>query len=407
MGRRPGEEARLHRLRGVSGSLRRSHLLGRRAAQDRPRHEVGPGRRRGRVRPRQGPRDGEEQARGAQPPHAVRPRAPAQGPRVRDARGLEQRPLPPDARDGRRHGVPRGERPEGRRPERPRGLGALPRRGDAPRRRAARRAGCPRTSGPRWRAPRSPPRRSATTSSRTRSPSGHVAGTWGDVATRKGTHDYYNQNGFDAITWSGKPMLMFGDANMKPADLARAAASVRASFEEVLDAASPGWALAAEAEAIPLDWAKAVPAFDTCKTMKMPSAEGVPVSVLPEGGRADPPRDAEARAQAARGRHAAVPVGDRAVPRPRGRNRGRRGERRIRGGRQPEPRRRGHGHRGPRRRRPRGAPRRRRRRADLPAGGRPAGARDEGRVRRPVLRRRRRRRTSRSGRPRARRSRRA
>ncbi len=106
---------------------------------------------------------------------------------------------------------------------------------------------------------------------------GHVAGIWGDVATRKGTHDYYNQNGFDAITWSGKPILMFGDANMKPADLARAAASVRASFEQVLDAGEPGWALAAEAEAVPLDWAKTVPAFDTCKSTKMPAAQGVPL----------------------------------------------------------------------------------------------------------------------------------
>ena len=114
--------------------------------------------------------------------------------------------------------------------------------------------------------------------------SGHVAGTWGDVATRKGTHDYYNQNGLDAITWSGKPMLIFGDANMKPADLARAAASVRSSFEELLDAASPGWALAPEAEAIPLDWAKGVPAFDTCKTMKMPTAEGVPVAFFQKEG---------------------------------------------------------------------------------------------------------------------------
>ena len=114
--------------------------------------------------------------------------------------------------------------------------------------------------------------------------SGHVAGTWGDVATRKGTHDYYNQSGFDAITWSGKPILMFGDANMKPADLARAAASVRASFEQVLDAASPGWPLAAEADAVPLEWAKAVPAFDTCKSTKMPSAEGVPLSLLEKEG---------------------------------------------------------------------------------------------------------------------------
>ena len=114
---------------------------------------------------------------------------------------------------------------------------------------------------------------------------GHVTGTWGDVATRKGTHDYYNQSGFDAITWSGKPMLLFGDANMKPADLARTAAAVRASFDQLLDAASPGWALAAEADAIPLDWAKAVPAFDTCKSVKMPAAEGIPMSFFEEEGK--------------------------------------------------------------------------------------------------------------------------
>ncbi|HVO49972.1 MAG TPA: hypothetical protein VMV60_03180 [Thermoanaerobaculia bacterium] len=110
---------------------------------------------------------------------------------------------------------------------------------------------------------------------------GHVTGVWGDVATRKGTHDYYNQNGFDAMTWSGKPILMFGDANMKPADLARAAASLRASFDQVLDAASPDWAHAAEYDSIPIAWAKGVPAFDTCKSTKMPSAEaeGVPAGI--------------------------------------------------------------------------------------------------------------------------------
>ncbi|HYN42270.1 MAG TPA: hypothetical protein VE129_10865 [Thermoanaerobaculia bacterium] len=108
--------------------------------------------------------------------------------------------------------------------------------------------------------------------------SGHVTGTWGNVATRKGTHDYYNEAGFDAMTWSGKPILMFGDAVMRPADLARTAASVRASLEQVLDAGAPGGALAAEAEVVPLDWANSVPAFDTCKSTEMPAAEGVPSS---------------------------------------------------------------------------------------------------------------------------------
>ena len=59
---------------------------------------------------------------------------------------------------------------------------------------------------------------------------GHVTGTWGDVATRLGTHDYYNEHGFDAVTWSGKPILMYGDANVKPADTARAAATIRAEL---------------------------------------------------------------------------------------------------------------------------------------------------------------------------------
>ena len=30
---------------------------------------------------------------------------------------------------------------------------------------------------------------------------GHVAGTWGDVSQRKGTHDYYNESGLEVRTW--------------------------------------------------------------------------------------------------------------------------------------------------------------------------------------------------------------
>ena len=30
---------------------------------------------------------------------------------------------------------------------------------------------------------------------------GHVAGTWGDVSQRKGTHDYYNAAGLEVFTW--------------------------------------------------------------------------------------------------------------------------------------------------------------------------------------------------------------
>ena len=32
---------------------------------------------------------------------------------------------------------------------------------------------------------------------------GHVAGAWGDVSQRKGTHDYYNEYGLEVFTWTG------------------------------------------------------------------------------------------------------------------------------------------------------------------------------------------------------------
>lgn len=111
---------------------------------------------------------------------------------------------------------------------------------------------------------------------------GHVTGTWGDVATRLGTHDYYNEHGFDAITWSGKPILMFGDANMKPADLARSAGVLRESLGQVLDAASPERARAVEAGEIPLAWARTISSYDTCRPSRMPAAEGIPPRFIEE-----------------------------------------------------------------------------------------------------------------------------
>src|SRR5262249_34088719 len=40
---------------------------------------------------------------------------------------------------------------------------------------------------------------------------GHIAGSWGNAAERKGTHDYYNEHGIDAETWNGKSEILFGD----------------------------------------------------------------------------------------------------------------------------------------------------------------------------------------------------
>lgn len=67
---------------------------------------------------------------------------------------------------------------------------------------------------------------------------GHVAGTWGDASLRKGTHDYYNEKGLAVSTWNGKSVVLLGDAWMRPEDATRAAGVVRASLEQVLDAAA-------------------------------------------------------------------------------------------------------------------------------------------------------------------------
>ena len=69
---------------------------------------------------------------------------------------------------------------------------------------------------------------------------GHVVGTWGGTAWRKGTHDYYNEFGFAGRRWNGEPIVLFGDANLKPTDLVRAAAIVALSLEQVSRALVPG-----------------------------------------------------------------------------------------------------------------------------------------------------------------------
>jgi hypothetical protein len=69
---------------------------------------------------------------------------------------------------------------------------------------------------------------------------GHVAGTWGEVSQRKGTHDFYNENGLEVATWQGgaKTMVLMGDAHMRTEDAERAAAVVRMSIEQLLETAT-------------------------------------------------------------------------------------------------------------------------------------------------------------------------
>lgn len=70
--------------------------------------------------------------------------------------------------------------------------------------------------------------------------SGHVAGTWGDASQRKGTHDFYNQNGLEARTWAGlsDSVVLMGDAHLRDQDAPRVADAVVTSLTQVIDAAT-------------------------------------------------------------------------------------------------------------------------------------------------------------------------
>jgi hypothetical protein len=98
---------------------------------------------------------------------------------------------------------------------------------------------------------------------------GHVAGSWGDVSARKGTHDFYNEHGLAAGTWEqdAKTIVFLGDAHMRPEDARRAADSVRHTLEQLLDTVEGRGAEQA------LPYAPAAPtapdAFDVCKNNKL------------------------------------------------------------------------------------------------------------------------------------------
>ncbi len=108
---------------------------------------------------------------------------------------------------------------------------------------------------------------------------GHVVGTWGATAWRKGTHDYYNEFGFAGRRWNGEPIVLFGDANMRPADLQRAAAVVAASLAQVAKALVPGDPLAVASAAFGLGPEGAY-VFDACKELVQPAATGGNNAVL-------------------------------------------------------------------------------------------------------------------------------
>jgi hypothetical protein len=102
---------------------------------------------------------------------------------------------------------------------------------------------------------------------------GHVAGAWGDVSQRKGTHDYYNDSGLEAFTWNGgsTSVVLMGDAHMRPEDADRAAQAVRVSLEQLIDHA------AARERPTRIPYTRAAPSeadgFDVCKTNVFPPRE--------------------------------------------------------------------------------------------------------------------------------------
>jgi len=65
---------------------------------------------------------------------------------------------------------------------------------------------------------------------------GHFAGTWGNAAVRKGTHDYYNEHGLEGLSWENRRFVALGDANMQPGDADRAASAVRESLAQLASA---------------------------------------------------------------------------------------------------------------------------------------------------------------------------
>ncbi|HET7525675.1 MAG TPA: hypothetical protein VFK10_07015 [Burkholderiaceae bacterium] len=110
---------------------------------------------------------------------------------------------------------------------------------------------------------------------------GHVAGAWGDVSQRKGTHDYYNAAGLEVFSWKGgsDSMVLMGDAHMRPEDAERAAIAVRTSLQQVIDHAS-GRELPSRVPHTPA--APSEPdAFDVCKNNNLPRRD-VGVRATPE-----------------------------------------------------------------------------------------------------------------------------
>lgn len=100
--------------------------------------------------------------------------------------------------------------------------------------------------------------------------SGHVAGTWGNAAVRKGTHDYYSEHGLEVTAWNHNRFVALGDAYMRQEDADRAAAAVRDSLTQVATALEGGLRVV---EPTGLN-ATEPERFDVCHEKRFPAAAG-------------------------------------------------------------------------------------------------------------------------------------
>jgi hypothetical protein len=98
---------------------------------------------------------------------------------------------------------------------------------------------------------------------------GHAVGSWGDGATRKGTHDYYSEEGLEARTWGGDVYSAHGDAHLTPVDVAHGARAVAQSLHE-LSLAYRDDALMAELTSLAPRDMDLVAQHDVCARTRMP-----------------------------------------------------------------------------------------------------------------------------------------
>ena len=99
---------------------------------------------------------------------------------------------------------------------------------------------------------------------------GHVAGSWGSVAERKGTHDYYCEAGLDGSTWAGTLQTLKGDAHMRPEDLERTARLVSDAWAQLADAALGKGGASKVAREVDPAMADSAPGVDICVATRQP-----------------------------------------------------------------------------------------------------------------------------------------